>query len=174
MRCVYVRLMSDTKTNLLAAHKAMAAVLDTKFAKVPEWHAFRAIDKALLALVEEAKAVLAPTPAAPSTPSPSPAVPPKTVHTNGATAHSKNRPHELPSYVELGVMALEKAGKPLPTAQMIEFIAQHRKLPETDKRRMVVNISSSFSHNERITNIPWSGGRAWWLADRPVPKEGAH
>jgi hypothetical protein len=35
---------------MMQAHEAMARVLDAKLANMPEWQAFRAIDRALLAL----------------------------------------------------------------------------------------------------------------------------
>ena len=38
------------KDEMMHAHEAMAAVLDAKLGALPEWKAFRAIDRALLAL----------------------------------------------------------------------------------------------------------------------------
>ena len=53
------------KTELMQAHEAMAAVLDAKFSTLPEWKAFRAIDRALLALETESTTRENSTPAAP-------------------------------------------------------------------------------------------------------------
>ncbi len=38
------------KSEMMQAHDAMAAVLESKIGAMPEWKAFRAIDRALLAL----------------------------------------------------------------------------------------------------------------------------
>jgi hypothetical protein len=76
----------------------------------------------------------------------------------------------LSTYPDLAVAALNQYGHPLPTPDMIQFIGQRRTLKD-DSRRTVVNITSSFSHDKRLTNIKWNGSRAWWFADVPVPTD---
>jgi hypothetical protein len=163
----------STKAHLLAAHKAMSAVLDAKLAKLQEWQAFRSIDRALLNLIEEAA-----TPNLPALPV-APVVPAGAEKHRDARSYRarKNSRNGEPSYPDLGVRALTESGHPMPTVSLIDFIRQHRKLPKTDARRVQVNISSSFSHDERMENINWNGERAWWLVGRqppPAPSPNGH
>ncbi|HXL69522.1 MAG TPA: hypothetical protein VN930_12300, partial [Xanthobacteraceae bacterium] len=46
------------KSETMQAREAMAAVLDAKIGNMPEWKAFRAIDRALLALETEQPSTL--------------------------------------------------------------------------------------------------------------------
>jgi hypothetical protein len=141
--------MSTTKDNLLQAHQTMSAVLDIKFQNHPEWKAFKAIDKALIDLIEAPRTAL-----------------------NGTTPPRATRITAESSYVDLGVEALNEAGEPVTTDRMIEFIRSHREIP-ADPDRAKVNISSSFSKADRLVSVAWRGGRAWWHANRPLPKEAA-
>jgi hypothetical protein len=141
------------KTELMQAHEAMAAVLDAKFSNVPEWKAFRAIDRALLALETESGAGATPL------------SPPRKrirVRLNG---HGD----EKPSYTGLTMMALKERGRPIPTPQLMEFIRARRAL-DPDAERAKVTVTSTLSKSPHIKSVPWEGGRAWWFADRPVPK----
>jgi hypothetical protein len=140
----------STKDNLLQAHQTMIAVLDHKFQNVPEWKAFRAIDKALLDLIEA----------------------PSATASNGSVAPRSARITSGLSYVELGIQALNEAGEPVPTAKIIEFISTRREI-SVDQDRARVTIGSSLSKSDLLTNVHWRGGRAWWHANRPVPKESA-
>ncbi len=140
--------MSGPREELLKSRTELLAVLDAKLTNLPEWRAFRAVDRA----------VEATTPA-----------------TNGAVGPAvatriMRRPPAVPSYAALGIQALDRFGLPLTTPEMIEFMAQRRQLP-ADPDRARTNIVSALSHNERVQNIPWRGGRAWWHADKPVPKD---
>jgi hypothetical protein len=142
------------KTELMQAHEAMAAVLDAKFSTVPEWKAFRAIDRALMALETESGAQAAPA----ETPRPRMRVP-----LNDISGQ------ERPSYTGLTMMALKERGKPIPTPQLMEFIAARRAL-DPDAERAKVTVTSTLSKSPHIRSVPWEGGRAWWYADRPAPK----
>jgi hypothetical protein len=148
-------IMSTTKDNLLKAHRSMSAVLDAKFKDVAEWQAFRDIDKALLDFITE---------------TPTPAMPAPTKRVIEVPHHG--RPPSETSYVVLGLAALEEFGEPIPTPQMVEFIASRREIPE-DPDRAKMNISTSLSKDDRFQSVPWRGGRAWWFAKRPIPKESA-
>lgn len=136
------------KDNLIHAHQSMTAVLDHKFQNVPEWKAFRDIDKALLEFIE------APSAAAP----------------NGSEAPRSTRISSETSYAQLGIEALNAAEEPLTTVKMIEFISARREIPG-DLDHVKRNIVSTFSKSDRLMSVPWRGGRAWWHANRPVPKE---
>jgi hypothetical protein len=141
------------KTELMQAHEAMAAVLDAKFSNVPEWKAFRAIDRALLALEKESGAHAAPVATLPAR---------TRIRLNGLGG-------EKPSYTALTVMALKERGKPIPTPQLMEYIGARRTL-DADAERAKVTVTSSLSKSPHIKSVPWEGGRAWWFADRPAPK----
>ena len=134
------------KTSMLRAREAMAAVLDAKFANLPEWRAFRDIDRALLELDTEQPALAAPRERRRITPV-----------------------TDVPSYVKLTRQALEEVGAPVPTPKLMEFIGARRKLaPDADRAK--VNVTSSLSKDKGIKSVAWGGGRAWWYADKPVPK----
>jgi hypothetical protein len=140
----------STKDNLRQAHQTMMEVLDQKFQNVAEWKAFRAIDKALQDLVNE----------------------PSIAPPNGAGASNPTRAPSESSYVELGIAALNEAEEPVTTIKMIEFISAHRKIPgHLDQVKR--GIASMFSKSDRLKSVPWRGGRAWWHANRTVPKESA-
>lgn len=140
----------SVKDNLRQAHQTMIEVLDRKFQDVPEWKAFRAIDKALQDLAKE----------------------PSIDALNGVEAPNLTRVPSESSYVELGIEALNEAGEPVTTAKMIEFISARREI-SADRDRARVTIGSSFSKSDRLKNVAWRGGRAWWHTNRPVPKEPA-
>jgi hypothetical protein len=135
------------KEEMMQAHEALAKVFDAKWSNMPEWQAFRAIDRALLALDLAA----APKPGLPLLPLPK--------------ARINNGP--VP-YVTLAFNALTEGGKPLPTPKMIEYIGKHRDLGDIEKAK--VNITSSLSKDERFKSVEWANGRAWWLVGKPVPK----
>jgi hypothetical protein len=138
------------KTEMMQAHEAIAAALDAKIGDMPEWKAFRAVDRALLAL--EAEPVAMPKSLQRFTIRPRPRL-------NG----------EHPSYMSLADKALTEAGKPITTTGVVEYIAAHRPLSGApDKARTV--IQSSLSKDKRFKSVPWEGRRAWWFADKPVPK----
>jgi hypothetical protein len=141
--------MDDAKSEMMRAHEAMATVLDAKFSNLPEWKAFRAIDRALLAL-EAVKAV----------------APQVTVK------RSLPRVVLHEPYVSLTLKAMEQGNQPVTTPKLMEFIGQHRPLGD-DLARAKINVTSSLSKDKRIKSVPWEGGSAWWYADRPVPKKGA-
>lgn len=135
------------KEEMMQAHEAMAKVLDVKLQNMPEWQAFRAIDRALLALDLASE----PKPPLPIHPLPK------------ARINSGPMP-----YVTLAFNCLTEAGKPVPTPKLVEYIAKHRDLGDLEKAK--VNITSSLSKDERFKSVEWANGRAWWLVGQPVPK----
>jgi hypothetical protein len=138
----------SAKEEMMQAHEAMAKVLDAKLANLPEWQAFRAIDRALLAIdlaASEPKNGLRILP------------PPKPRISHGPVP-----------YVTLAFNCLTEAGKPVTTPKLIEYVAKHRELGDLEKAK--VNITSSLSKDERFKSVEWANGRAWWLVGHPVPK----
>lgn len=142
---------TDTKADLIQAHADMVAVLDAKMANLPEWKAFRSIDRALIGLIN---------------------APAKNEESKSAAARTFRKlklKSPKSSYVDMGLAALDITGKPLPTTELVKFIAERRDLDDLEKAR--INIVSAFSHDERMRSISWIGGPAWWHADRPIPKK---
>jgi hypothetical protein len=140
------------KSELLKAHEAIAAALDAKIGNMPEWQAFRHLDRALLALEEEHPEQM-PTP---------PVVPRPRIRPRINGAH--------PSYMSLADQALTETGKPIPTNKIMDYIAQRRPLSGEDPAKAKIVIQSSLSKDKRFRSVPWEGKRAWWYADRPVPR----
>ena len=64
-----------------------------------------------------------------------------------------------------------EAGKPVRTNKLMEFIAQHRPLSGDDPAKAKIVIQSSLNKDKRFKSVPWEGKRAWWYADRPIPKK---
>jgi hypothetical protein len=156
IRAEVITMTATTKSDVLQAHEAMAAVLDARFGNVPEWKAFRAIDRALIAEIERGAANAMPA----------------VLPTPPAQHRERLRlilPDQLNSYNALTDLALQERGKPIPTPQLMEFIGARRKLdPDPDKAK--ITVTSTLSKHPRYRSVPWEGGRAWWYADRPVPK----
>jgi hypothetical protein len=134
------------KTEMMQAHEAIAAVLDAKIGNMPEWKAFRAVDRALLALEMEQPSVLS--------------LPVRKARINGAP----------PSYMSLADQALTETGKPVSTNKLMEFISQRRALSSGDPAKAKIVVQSSLSKDKRFKSVPWEGARAWWYADKPLPK----
>ena len=140
--------MSDN-SELEQARSEMLSVLDVKFASVPEWRAYRVIDRLLMTMGD----------AVPGT-------------TNGS-AHrvrrqGRGRRATGESYADLGLKAIREAGTPLRTEKLLEFIGTHRSLAG-DPKKIRINVQSSLSKDPRVVSIAWEGARAWWFADKPPP-----
>ena len=136
------------KSEMMQAHEAIAAALDAKIGNMPEWQAFRHLDRALLALEEE------------QPPTPTVARRPR-AGINGAH----------PSYMSLVDQALAEAGKPIPTNKIMDYIAHRRPLSGDDPAKAKIVVQSSLSKDKRFRSVPWEGRRAWWYAERPIPKK---
>jgi hypothetical protein len=133
------------KSDLLQAQEAMAALLDSKLGNMPEWKAYRAIQRAVLS--EEGP--------------------------NGPVPKERARPRHKPgqplSYTVLTDSALKERGKPIPTPILMEFIGKHRDLG-SDPERAKINVTSTLSKSPLFQSVAWEGGRGWWYKNRPVPK----
>jgi hypothetical protein len=139
----------NAKTELLKAHEAMSSVLDAKLKDMPEWQAFRAIDRALIAL--ESEQVPAP---------------------KRSVYQTLQKIAPMPSYVSLTMKALNERGRPITTPALMDFIGKHRALGD-DPEKAKINVTSTLSKDDRFRSIPWKGGRAWWWSDKEVPIEEA-
>jgi hypothetical protein len=140
-----------TKSELLKAHEMMTTVMNAKFGNAPEWNAFLAVERALLAELQRDTGMTFSEP-----------VRRERVRLNG----HDDQPQ---SYNALTDQALQERGKPIPTPLLMEFIGARRKLdPDADKAK--TTVTSTLSKHPRYKSVPWEGGRAWWYADRPVPK----
>jgi len=139
----------SAKAELTVAREAMLAVLDAKLADMPEWRAFRAIDRGIAALdgdvIKRAGATI------------------PTLHPVYIRARS------TPSYGDIAVEALRAVEYPMTTPEIIDKIEQSRGQKFDDTEKAKVNVTSSLSRDERVRNIPWKGGKAWWLSDQDVP-----
>lgn len=138
------------KSEMMRAHEAIAAALDAKIGNMPEWLAFRAVDRALLALETETEQL----PAAAITP---PAA--RKTRINGGQ----------PSYMSLADQAMTETGRPITTIKLMEFIGKRRAFSGDPAKAKIV-VQSSLSKDTRFKSVPWEGKRAWWYADRAVPK----
>ncbi len=130
---------------LLEAYEAMASLLDTKLANMPEWKIFRALHRAVTADQTSASKGAAKDRAWP------------------------NRPGQPPSYTALTDMALKERAKPIPTPILMDFIRKHREV-DPDPDRAKINVTSSLSKSPLFQSIAWEGGKAWWYTNQPVPK----
>lgn len=139
--------MSDPKAEIAKSLVEMLGVLDEKFKNSPEWRAYRALQRAYAAIDA-------------SPPRPQAAA----ERANGADDSLGN------SYADIGLRAMGKLGRPVPTLEAIQLIRAVRDLPGDEERAKNI-VSSAFSHDERIASVSWNGGRAWWHAGRAVPTE---
>jgi hypothetical protein len=134
------------KDEVIQARKAAITALDSKIGNMPEWQIFRHLDRALLEFEAE------PTPRAPS----------QRVRVRLNGAH--------PPYMSLADQALTEAGKPLRTDKLMQFIGQRRPVSSSEPAKAKIVVQSSLSKDKRFKSVPWEGKRAWWYADRPIPK----
>jgi hypothetical protein len=141
--------MSSKTNDLISAHEALAAVLDSKFPHLNEWTAFRAINRMLIASLEKAPLASVPTPRG---------------------KRERIRPDDAPTpYMTLAAGALAERKKPITTVALMDYIAARRTISGDGKKARIV-VQSSLSKDERFRSVPWEGGRAWWWADQPIPK----
>lgn len=136
----------STKTDLQSARDDMLAILDAKLNNMPEWRAFRAMDRALAAMIDDKSDAATQRPKIP---------------------RKRSKRVKL-SYVELALGLIDEAGAPVSTNKIVEHIAVERGL-KADDRQVRINIQSALSKDPRVKSIPWREGRAWWRTDRPVP-----
>ena len=141
--------MMDT-TELSKARQEMLEILDERLAKMPEWRAFRAMDKALSVLTGTTTSAIDPAP-------------------NCQPARRRGRTPGVPTYADLALEAINGVAAPMPTNDIVKFVAAKRNLDLGDDR-IRVNIQTGLSRDKRIDSVPWLGGRAWWHAGQAVPE----
>jgi hypothetical protein len=92
----------------------------------------------------------------------------KTGPINGAAISTKvRRARTVPEGAQF---ALEDAGIPLSTAEIFERLIKYGKIPGGKKPTW--NLSNMISSKDAFVSIDWKGMKRWWLAGKPVPKEG--
>lgn len=134
--------MTD-KAELIQARNEMMALLDEKLKNVPEWRAFRIMDKAISAMDR-----------------------PPSVHV-GLNGDAVARWRARSSYGDLAVEFIEHERRPSSTTEVVAYVATKRNRNPDDIR---INIQSALSRDERLESIAFSGTRAWWFKGREVPK----
>ena len=138
--------MTD-KSELEEARAEMLAILDGKLANVPEWRAFRAMDRALAALS-------------------SPVAAAATASTTSAGNRIQVSSSE--SYGDLALKAIRAAGQPLATSALVEYMRPFR--PQVaDIKKLKINIQSAMSRDKRIKSVQWQGAAGWWPVTKPLP-----
>jgi hypothetical protein len=138
------------KSEMMQAHEAIAAVLDAKIGNMPEWKAFRAVDRALLALE---------------------AGQPSGLRVLPLPVRKKRITGTVIPYMTLTDQALTETGRPVTTNKLMEYIGQRRPLSSNDPAKAKIVVQSSLSKDKRFRSVPWDGTRAWWYADKPIPKK---
>jgi hypothetical protein len=53
---------------------------------------------------------------------------------------------------------------------MLDYIAERRPLSGDNIAKAKIVVQSSLSKDKRFKSVPWEGKRAWWYADKPLPK----
>jgi len=147
---VYSHIMSN-RDELMQAQSAMLTVLDEKLRDMPEWRAYRAISKAIAALNGAVKSS-------------------EPVAAGIAPQPKLQRERTDLSYAEIAILLLQQAGRPMASRELIPAIAERRGVDGSEKK---VVISTALSRDERLKNIRWRNGTAWWLTDRELPQETA-
>lgn len=139
--------------NVLKARSKMIAAMDKKLKNDPTWQAFRAIDDLFISSLNGA-------------------VSRSTARESGESHRQKSGPKKGSggSLGDLGVAAIREAGKPIMTDALVAYVATRRQL-NPDPKRARINVQSAMSHDERIMNIKWRGGSAWWLKGQVPPTE---
>jgi hypothetical protein len=143
--------------DVLRGYNAMVTVLDQKLNHMPEWQAFLLMHRMLMETLP---------------------VPWNKSPANGAGESLRNetsirrrrlrvRPITRRSYGDLGVQAVQQAGKPVPTTEIVSFIASQR---NADVATIKPNVQAALSRDPRLQSVAWAGIRGWWFADREVPK----
>lgn len=59
-------------------------------------------------------------------------------------------------------------GEPVPSPELLEgVLGLGAHVGGENKQR---NLGSMLSSNKGFKSVPWKGGTAWWVTDRPLPK----
>jgi len=74
------------------------------------------------------------------------------------------RPLSVPSAV---IMALDEAGAPLSTRNLLEEVEKRGK--RVGGQTPVNTLSNTLSQDPRFKSVIWNGGRGWWFTDRALP-----
>jgi len=133
----------SSKSELWEARSDLMSALDEKLRNLPEWRAFRAIDRLAFAAISPAES---------------------------KPGKKRGRKSAGRSYGDLGVAAIKSAAAPQPTNTIMEYVIARRGMG-SDPKKAKTNVQSALSRDSRIESIPWHGGRAWWLVGLEPPKD---
>lgn len=141
----------SAKSEMQAARAELILALDAKLGDMPEWKAFRAIERGIAALSGPA---------------------------NGQNASSILQKLSMTpvyrnklSYGDLAFKALSDSPMPLTTIEVIDIIENSKGEKFEDAEKAKINIASSLSRDVRIKSVPWRNGKAWWPAEKEIPSE---
>jgi hypothetical protein len=140
--------------DMMSVRDDLAAVLDSKFKDVPEWRAYRKVDR----IVSEMRSSAVQRPAI---------VPAK--ETAKVLLSSGEVTTLRVPYASLARRFIEAKGRPVTTPELMDYIRENRDMG-TDEEKAKVNVTSTLSKSSLFESIPWKGGRAWILKGMGVSK----
>ena len=74
------------------------------------------------------------------------------------------------SQADAAVLALDAAGIPLTTNELLELLPKYD--AEVGGEKKAINLASNLSRDERLVSLNWGGGKAWWHSERNPPNDG--
>lgn len=69
------------------------------------------------------------------------------------------------SFPQATEFALNAAGHPLTTKELIEILPKYGKTPSS-----VTALSNNLSANKKFSSVDWRDTKAWWFEDKEVPE----
>jgi hypothetical protein len=137
------------RKKIIDAFEALACALDQKLGTMTEWTALRAIGQMMVESVTQPQS-------------------------------AQNRPiarqfHRTPfrsgnvtPYMTIADSALQQAGKPLTTTELVNFISAQKGV---NPARIKGVIASTLSKDKRFCSVKLDDKRAWWYTNKDVPTE---
>jgi hypothetical protein len=144
--------MSNNTAWMIQVRDDLVAALDAKLKDMPEWRAFREVDRQIVAASSGAAQAAGPRPG-------------RRPRTDSFGAPRK-------PYADLALDLINSSGAPQPTPEIVAYIMEQQPQPGRDVRKVRINIQSGLSRDPRLTSVAWGKGRAWWHSNRPVPAMG--
>ncbi len=82
------------------------------------------------------------------------------------------RPRLASSIQQAALFALEDAGSPVSTREMLDAVQRYGKTVRA--KNPVWGLSNTLSTDKRFRSVPWNGARGWWFSDKEVPDQEEH
>lgn len=76
---------------------------------------------------------------------------------------------KAPSQLEASATALDQAGHPLPTPELVMRVRQLG--ARVGGSTPTINLGSTLSRSAEFRSVRWEGRSCWWFVDRPLPTE---